>query len=147
MPAPSKLHSCEECPKQFTSKRGLAQHNVRKHATSKRKPPKETVAPKDITLVTTVDTAWLNMPTDIAQQFVASTVQKKRSANQSEPVKDLVEQSLYGLDMDVLHFHMMQSLIDQQFEAMARNPSLPTFQKQIQLTNILSGMFDHYSRM
>ena len=49
--------------------------------------------------------------------------------------------------MDALHFHMMCLLIDQQFEAMAQNPSLQTFQKQIQLTNILSGMFDHYSRM
>ena len=61
-------------------------------------------------------------------------------------MKDLVEQSLYGLEMDALHFHMMCSLIDQQFEAMAQNPSVPTFQKQNQLTNILTGMFDRYSR-
>ena len=147
MPAPSKLHSCEQCVKHFTSKRGLSQHNARQHASSKHKPAKETVASKYITLDSTADTTWHDMPTNIAQQFVASIVQKERSANQSEPVKDFLEQSLYGLDMDVLHFHMMQSLIDQQFEAMARNPSRPTFQIQIQLTNILSGMFDHYSRM
>ena len=143
MPAPSKLHSCEECPKQYTSKRGLAQHNVRKHATSKRKPQKETVSSKDITLLTTVDTAWVDKSADIAQQFCASIVQNKSA---SKTVKDLVEQSLYILEMDVLHFHMMCSLIDQQIEEMARNRMVPTFQKQIHLTNILTGMFNHYSR-
>ena len=61
--------------------------------------------------------------------------------------KKLVEQSIYGLDMDFPYFHMMQSLIDQQFVAMERNPSLATFLKQLQLTNILTGMYDHYSRM
>ena len=116
---------------------------MRNHATSKREPRKETVSSKDISILTTMDTAWIDKSADIAQQFCASIVQNKSA---SETVKDLVEQSLYILEMDTLHFHMMLSLIDQQIEEMADNPLVPTFQKQIHLTNILSGMFNRYSR-
>ena len=42
---------------------------------------------------------------------------------------------------------MMQSLIEQQFASIERNSSLATFLKKLQLTNILTGMFNQSLRM
>ena len=74
----------------FSSKRGLSQHKTWKHGSSKNKPTKETAASNDITLDSTADTTWNDTSTNIAQQCVASIVQKERinGTNQSEPVKD-----------------------------------------------------------
>ena len=132
MPPPSKLYACDECMQHFSSKPGLFQHKTWKHGSSKNKPTKETAASNDITLDSTADTTWNDPSTNIAQQFVASIVQKEQinGKNQSDPVKELVEQSIYGLDMDFPYFHMINSLIDQQFVAMERNPLLATFLKK-----------------
>ena len=87
------------------------------------------VALNDITHDSTLDTSWNDPSTSIAQQLVARIVQKEQinDKNQSDPVKELVEQSIHELEMDFAYFHMMQSLIDQQFAAIERNPLLATF--------------------
>ena len=147
------IFECDCCKNQFTSKHGLQRHKTLKHGTSKwsNKTKREAVATSsnDFTHDPPLDSTWYDPPTTIAHQFVTLILQKQQTIDedQSSPMKELLEQSQHGLTLDYMYFHMMHALIEHQFAlANERNNSLPTFLNQLQLTNILTGMFDQSTR-
>ena len=114
MSRPSGIYECDCCKQHFTSRRGLSRHKTLKHGTSKNKSTKEAVASNDITHDPSLDTTWNDPLTTIAHQFVSRILQKEQTndKDQSGPLKELVEQSMHGLTMDFMYFHMMQALIE-----------------------------------
>ena len=104
---------CASCKNQFTSKRGLQRHMTLKHEAKKKSKPSEAIAtPLNYSTSTApMDSTWYDQQATIANQFVTS-MQKQTGENEQSPLKELLQQSQRGLQLDYMYFNTMIALIE-----------------------------------